>query len=114
MTTPSGDLLRPPSPFMSQLLAEIFCSRVVCATVLARNKPDFCCEQKIIFQAAVQPVFAGRRPVQGRLSSHDKSLASGAWRPAVFRPKRLSPGTGAASIGPPENRSPLHTARFSR
>src|SRR5882757_5949460 len=43
MTTPSGDLLRPPSPFMENSFV---------AAVPDASKPDFLEMQKIIFQAA--------------------------------------------------------------
>src|SRR5258708_19247381 len=46
MTTPSGDLLRPPSPFISSS------SMPVAQSYRKRNKSDFCGQQKIIFQAA--------------------------------------------------------------
>ena len=45
VTTPSGDLLSPPSPFMC-------CSLKRTASLFGGNKADFCRQQKIIFQAA--------------------------------------------------------------
>src|ERR1700722_5101282 len=82
-----------------------------CANGLERNKPDFCEQQKIIFQAVDEPILTGRgrpyRPIRA---------SKGAMNRTGLRSRRLSPGTGVAGIGPQEivTRLPLRTVKIEK
>jgi hypothetical protein len=69
-----------------------------CANIPGRNKPDFCGEQKIIFQAIGQSIFLGK----SQLLSRDKGFERAMGAKPVLRSRRLSPRAIAAGIGHPE------------